>query len=158
MNNELEPLPDLTEFKKHPVEMLSRIKRMFELKTEIANAFEDKEKLKYIGARSPFIKKLTEFDKEEFNFSELELEAIIDSVKYGNDFIVQYKGKFDEEENLLYVTAGLRDADITAIFGIEFSEEEQFYINRHYEICNYVRIYNDGIGIALSTTEMPEVF
>lgn len=160
MNNELEPLPDLTEFKSHHFDS-SSISHLFNLKSAIENIFAEKnitkEKLKFIGVKSPIIKSvLKQFERE---YLESEIDSVLSSVKSEQPFILFYKKGWDEEDNVLTMgNSMMSDCCTICSVKIEFNEEEQFYINRWYEICNYIRVYQDKIEIALITTELPGGF
>ena len=160
MNNELEPLPDLTEFKPHNFDS-SSISYLFDLKSAIENTFAEKnitkEKLKFIGIKSPIIKSvLKQFERE---YLESEIDSVLSAVKSKQPFILFHKKRWDEEENILTMgNSMVADCCTICSVKIEFDEEEQFHINRWYEICNYIRVYQDKIEIALITTELPGGF
>jgi hypothetical protein len=160
MNNQLDPLPDLTDFKPHYFDS-SSISYLFDLKSAIENIFTEKniakEKLKFIGVKSPIIKSvLKQFERE---YLDSEVDTVLSSVKSKQPFILFHKKKWDKEDNILAMgNSMVTDCCTVCSVKIEFSEEEQFYINRWYEICNYIRVYRDKIEISLVTTELPGGF
>src|SRR5574344_1395834 len=151
----MERLPEITEFFKHEFhyKKFDILKNLF---CEIFDKFTSMEdsRRKFISIHSPIFKKIVEKYESEFKVTNEEFEAVFTRVKNCKDkndvfFVFKIK-KYDDENSEIFIDFGEKELSNVRI---EMSESELFYINRHYEVSMYMRLYSDHLEIVLISTD-----
>lgn len=116
-----------------------RFDRLLELKFEITD--KENDEIKFFDLLNSYF---VEFTKDE-------LVSAITSAKYDLPyFIMSCKSSFENETGCLLSVHGTM---MWIPIDLNFTEEELFFINRHYKIDKNVMIFKDKIGIRFNEPE-----